>query len=160
MKFIVTGASTYGVDNMGDDAMFSSLIKNLKSRFQNCDICFLARHPDEKFDHTFNIRSIKNLDHDSNEEAAGRVFLGFNKHDNRSNLLKISSELQSSDGLILGGNSLMEISENTFLRGVSTYATTLASLALFLGIPYYIFVLNIVSPLQSSFVKQQATFLI
>jgi polysaccharide pyruvyl transferase WcaK-like protein len=160
MKFIVTGASTYGVDNMGDDAMFSSLIKNLKSRFQNCDICFLARHPDEKFDHTFNIRSIKNLDHDSNEEAAGRVFLGFNKHDNRSNLLKISSELQSSDGLIIGGNSLMEISENTFLRGVSTYATTLASLALFLGIPYYIFGMNIVSPIQSSFVKQQAKFLI
>lgn len=160
MKFLVTGASTYGVDNMGDDAMFSSLIKNLKSRFKDCDICFLARHPDTQFDNIFNIRSIKNLDHDSNEEAQGRVFLGFNKHDDRSNLLNISRELQSSDGLIIGGNSLMEISENTFLRGVSTYSTTLASLALFLGIPYYIFGMNIVSPIQSSFVKQQAKFLI
>ena len=123
MKIIVTGASTYGVDNMGDDAMFSALIKSLKKKYSKCEIVFLARHPSKDFDKLFGLKSIKNLDHDSNSAAFGRFFLGLNKGDNRSNLNDIYKELSSADSLIIGGNSLMEISENTFLRGVSTYST-------------------------------------
>lgn len=160
MKIIVTGASTYGVDNMGDDAMFSALIKSLKKKYSKCEIVFLARHPSKDFDKLFGLKSIKNLDHDSNSAAFGRFFLGLNKGDNRSNLNDIYKELSSADSLIIGGNSLMEISENTFLRGVSTYSTTLATLALFLGIPYYLYGLNIVSPIDSDYVKKQAKFLV
>ena len=34
MKIVVTGASTYGVDNMGDDAMLATLIQGLKAHFK------------------------------------------------------------------------------------------------------------------------------
>ena len=65
-KFIVTGASTYGVDNHGDDAMLSCLIRGLKKKYKNPEIIFLARHPNKKFDNLYGFKSLKNLDHDHN----------------------------------------------------------------------------------------------
>jgi polysaccharide pyruvyl transferase WcaK-like protein len=160
MNFVIAGASTYGVDNMGDDAMFSCLVRGLREFDRSASIIFLARHPSVDFDHTFGITSIQNLDHQSNDLARGRFFLGFNAGDNRENLLHIRQALLGADLLIIGGNTLMEISENSFLRGVSSYATTLATLSVFLGKPYALFGLNIVSPIKSRFVASQAKFLI
>jgi polysaccharide pyruvyl transferase WcaK-like protein len=145
---------------MGDDAMFSCLIKGIKDSDKNSKITFLARHPNKSFDQLYDVQSIQNLDHASNDEALGRMFLGFNAGDDRENLRQIKNALVETDLMIIGGNSLMEISENTFLRGVSSYATTLAMLTLFMGKQYALFGLNIVASLRSSYVKKQAKFLI
>ena len=79
MKFVITGASTYGVSNMGDDAMLLNLVQGLKAEYPDCSIDFLCRHPSKKYDEEFGFKSVKNLDHDSKEAAAGRFFLGMNK---------------------------------------------------------------------------------
>lgn len=160
MKYVIAGASTYGVDNMGDDAMLSCLLKAINERNSQADITFLARHPNASFDNAFQLKSIKNLDHNSNVEAKGRFFLGFNKGDDRKNLLEINAAISKAEALIIGGNSLMEISENLFLRGVSSYAAILASFALFMNKPYGLFGLNIVDPIRSELVARQAKFLI
>lgn len=160
MKYVIAGASTYGVDNMGDDAMLSCLVSAIREDDARNEVTFLARHPDAVFDNVYGLKSVKNLDHDSNDAAQGRIFLGFNSGDDRKNLLVIHNELSSADMLIIGGNSLMEISENTFLRGVSSYATTLATLSLFMGKRYALFGLNIVEPIKGKYVASQAKFLI
>ena len=82
-KFVVTGASTYGVKNMGDDAMFANLVDGLRRDFPGCEITFVCRHPDPEFDKVFGVKSIKNIDHDSKEQSLGRWFNGF-KTDNKS----------------------------------------------------------------------------
>ncbi|MEB3210131.1 MAG: polysaccharide pyruvyl transferase family protein [Leptolyngbyaceae bacterium] len=160
MKVVVTGASTYGVDNMGDDAMLSCLIRGIRQADGDASITFLARHPCVDFDRTFGVTSVQNLDHRSNDAAKGRFFMGFNKDDSRDNLKNIHEALSNADLLVIGGNSLMEISDNTFLRGVSSYATTLATFSIFLGKPYALFGLNIVGHIRNPFVIQQAKFLV
>jgi len=160
MRYLIAGASTFGVDNMGDDAMLSCLIRGIRLKDKKSSIVFLARHPSNNFDKLFGVKSIKNLDHNSNKAALNRFFLGFNFGDSRSNLKKIKYELEKADILIIGGNSLMEISENTFMKGVSSYASLLALLAIFFEKPYALFGLNIVEPMKSKFFLNQAKFLI
>jgi len=159
MKYVVTGASTYGVKNMGDDAMFANLVQSIHRLDEQAEITFLARHPDSAYDNTFNIKSIKNLDHDSNIAAAGRIFLGFNRGDEGHNLQAIKYNIDNADILIIGGNSFMEVSDNQFLRGVSSYATTLAILAKFCGTPYALFGLNVVDSIRNDLTIQHAKFL-
>ena len=96
MKYVITGASTYGVRNMGDDAMFANMVQGLHANDPEAEIIFLARHPDVEYDKLFNIHSIKNLDHDSNEAAAGRMFFGFNSGDDQANIRNINLQ-QSYD---------------------------------------------------------------
>ena len=160
MKYVITGASTYGVKNMGDDAMLANLVQGLKREDKNAQIIFIARHPDKEYDKLFGFESIKNLDHDSNKEASGRFFLGFNNGDATDNLQTIKKHIETADLLIIGGNSFMEVSENEFLRGVSTYATTLAVLAKFCGTPYALFGVNVVSSIRNNITKQHSKFLI
>jgi polysaccharide pyruvyl transferase WcaK-like protein len=159
MKYVVTGASTYGVDNMGDDAMLACLVQSIRREDPEADITFLARHPAQNYDDLFGFKSIKNLDHDSNESAKDRIFLGFNKGDSGDNLVNIKKHIEEADLLIIGGNSFMEVSENSFLRGVSSYSTTLAILAKFCGTPYALFGLNIVDRIKNSVTSEHAKFL-
>ena len=159
MKYVITGASTYGVRNMGDDAMFANMVQGLHANDPEAEIIFLARHPDVEYDKLFNIHSIKNLDHDSNEAAAGRMFFGFNSGDDQANIRNIKYHIDSADLLIIGGNSFMEISLNNFMRGVSSYSTTLAILAKYCGTPYALYGLNIVDPVKNLTTREHAKFL-
>ena len=159
MKFVITGASTYGVSNMGDDAMLLNLVQGLKAEYPDCSIDFLCRHPSKKYDEEFGFKSVKNLDHDSKEAAAGRLFLGMNSDDNPQNLIEINEIISNADLLIIGGNSFMEIFKNEFLRGVSSYSSTLAILAKFHNIPFALYGLNIVSRLKDATTIQHAKFL-
>ena len=159
MKYVITGASTYGVKNMGDDAMLANMVQGIKREDLDAEITFLARHPNKDYDKLFGFKSVKNLDHDSNKDAEGRVFLGFNKDDPTENLNNIIKNIQEADLLIIGGNSFMEVSQNQFLRGVSSYATTLAILAKFCGTPYALYGLNIVDSVKETLTTQHAKFL-
>ena len=77
MKIIVTGASTYGVDNMGDDAMLAGLIEGLNQNYDNPQIIFLTRHVNKTYDKIFGFSSVKNIDHDSKAESEGRFFFRY-----------------------------------------------------------------------------------
>lgn len=159
-KFVVTGASTYGVKNMGDDAMLASMIQGLKREVPGCDITFLCRHPEVAYDEAFGFHSLKNLDHDTREAASGRFFLGMNKGDNDENLLAITDAIRDADLLIVGGNSFMEIFPNSFLKGVSTYGATLVTLARFLGTPVALYGVNVVDDIKQPTTQQHAKFMV
>lgn len=159
-RILITGASTYGVKNHGDDAMLATLISGLKQDIPGAELDFLCRHPDPEYDDLFGFTSIKNVDHDSSEEAKGRFFNGFNAGDERSGLLKIVKTIEQSDLIIIGGNSLMELRENEFLRGVSSYATLIALWAISYNKPYALFGLNIVGPIEGQLTQKHAKFLI
>jgi len=159
-KVLITGASTYGVKNHGDDAMLSVLVSELKLSVPDIEITFLCRHPDREYDKIFGFTSLKNVDHDSAAEAKGRFFYGFNKGDNRDGLLKIICAIQEADLVIIGGNSLMEISANEFLRGVSSYAALIAMWSLSFCKPYALYGINIVEPIVNITTQKHAKFLV
>ena len=158
MKFVITGASTYGVSNMGDDGMLVNLVQGLRRSYPDCQITFLARHIDKKYDEIFGIHSIQNLDHDSKKESEGRFFFGMNKGDDGKNLHAISEAIRDADLLIIGGNSFMEIFDNQFLRGVSSYSSTLAMLSKFHNTPYALFGVNVVDEIREQTTIQHAKF--
>lgn len=157
-KFVVTGPSTYGVKNAGDDAMFSNLVSGLRREFPGCDITFVCRHPDAMFDATFGVHSIKNIDHDSKQQSLGRWFYGFNPGDDTTHLRAIKHALEECDALIIGGNSFMEISPNDFLRGISSYSAMFAQWAKFLEKPYFIYGLAVHPAIRGDLTKQVARF--
>jgi len=159
VKYVITGASTYGVKNMGDDAMLANMVQGIKREDPDAKITFLARHPDAEYDRLFGFNSLNNLDHESSSAAFGRFFYGFNKGDSTENIIKLKEYIEEADLLIIGGNSFMEVSENKFLRGVSSYAATLAVLAKFCGTPYALYGLNIVDPVKNPLTEQHAKFL-
>ena len=68
-KIVIAGASTYGVKNAGDDAMLSNLVNGFRRRIPDCEMTFLARHPDKRFDEVFGVSSIKNFEHDSKKQS-------------------------------------------------------------------------------------------
>lgn len=157
-KIVVAGASTFGVNNFGDDAMFSNLTQGLRRRFPDCKITFLARHPDKKFDRFFGVRSIKNIDHDSKKQSRGRWFLGFNPGDPALHLRKIREAIAACDLLVIGGNSFMEVSPSSFLRGVASYSALLVSFAKLFEKPFCLYGLAC-HPLQDGYTKEAARFL-
>lgn len=159
-KVLITGASTYGVKNHGDDAMLATLVQSLQDIHGDLDITFLCRHPDEGYDDLFNFKSIKNVDHDDSTSAEGRVFNGFNKGDNNEHIQEIISEIRDSSLVVIGGNSFMEIASNEFLRGVSSYSTLIAIWCITFNKPYVLYGLNIVNPLCGETTVQHAKFLV
>ncbi len=159
-KFVITGASTYGVKNMGDDAMLASMVQGLKRDAPGCQITFLCRHPDADYDQAFGFTSLKNMDHDTKEAAAGRIFWGLNAGDPDAHLKAITEAITEADLLIIGGNSFMEIFPNSFLKGVSSYGATLATLARFLGTPTALYGLNVVDDIKAPTTQQHAHFMV
>ncbi len=137
-KILLAGASTYGVKNMGDDAMLYNLTQTMHRNI-DCEITFLARHPEGVYDEIYGIKSIKNYEHDSKKDAEGRWFNGFNRGDSGEHLAKIREKLEGCDLVIIGGNSFMEVSANQFMRGVAPYSALLATLAIFHQKPYVLY---------------------
>lgn len=158
--FIITGGCTYGVDNHGDDAMLSCLVRGLKKKYNNPKIIFLARHPNKKFDNLYKFKSLKNLDHDHKDLAKNRFFLGMNFNDKTEHLKKISKAMSKADMLIVGGNLFMEVHKNSFLEGVSSYTATLATLARFHSVPVSLFGVNIVDEVKDQTTMDHAKFLV
>ena len=159
-KFVIAGASTYGVKNHGDDAMLGNLIQGLKLKYPKCEITLIARHPNKKVDKLFKIKSIKNFDHDKKPKIKNRLFYGFNKDDKSDHLNKIVKEISKSNLVILGGNLFMEIFKNNFLRGISSYSTLIAIISKLYSKPVSLYGVNIVSKLKEPQTIEHAKFIL
>lgn len=158
-KVVITGSSTYGVKNHGDDAMLATLVQGLRRESPEIEITFLCRHPEKSYDRIFGFKSLKNLDHDSKEAAAGRIFWGLNPGDPDRHLQAITNAISESDLLIIGGNSFMEIFPNGFLKGVSSYAATLATISKFVGTPFALYGVNVVDKIMMETTRAHARYL-
>lgn len=157
-KILITGASTYGVKNHGDDAMFDVFCKGIRRELKNVEITFMGRHPDKSFDKEFEVQTIKNIDHDSKKQSLGRWFFGFNPGDPTHHLAEIRKRLEETDLVVIGGNSFMEVSQSDFLRGVSSYSATIATWARLFNKPFALYGAA-VYPMKSDYTKQIARFL-
>lgn len=159
MKHVVlAGASTYGVKNLGDDAMFRNLVDGFRRRAPECRLTFLARHPDPAFDEYFGVRSIKNIEYDTRAESVGRWFRGFNPGEPTAHLTAIREAIADCDLLVIGGNAFMEISDASYMRGVPSYAATLATWARLFGKPYALYGVA-AHPLKHDLTRELARFL-
>lgn len=158
-KVVITGSSTYGVKNHGDDAMLATLVQGLRRDNPDIELTFLCRHPDKSYDRVFGFNSLKNLDHDSKDAAAGRIFWGLNPGDPGKHLQAITNAISESDLLIIGGNSFMELFPNAFLKGVSSYAATLATISRFVGTPFALYGVNVVTEIIKETTRAHAIFL-
>ena len=157
-KIVIAGPSTYGVKNQGDDAMFKVFCDGIRKKIPGVEITFLARHPNKEFDQIYGVKSIKNLDHNSKKESLGRWFNGFNPGDLTTHLRYIREEISSSDLVVIGGNSFMEVSPSEFLKGITTYSATIATWARLFEKPFVIYGAA-VYPIESDYTKQIARFL-
>ena len=87
-RILIAGASTFGVKNQGDDAMFCNLVEGFRRHLPDCQLTFLARHPNEQFDKAFGVHSIKNFEHENKAQSLDRWFWGFNPGDPGDHLAK------------------------------------------------------------------------
>ncbi|KKQ18173.1 MAG: hypothetical protein US31_C0008G0016 [Berkelbacteria bacterium GW2011_GWA1_36_9] len=157
-EVVITGASTYGVKNHGDDAMLKVFCDQTRRIIPNSKITLVTRHPSKVLDQEFNIKSIKNIDHNSKTESNNRFFYGFNRGDQDKHLQAIKSEMEKSDLVVIGGNAFMEVSKSEFLRGVTTYSALFAIWAKLLGKPYVLYGAA-VYPIKSDYTKKIAKFI-
>ena len=110
-------AGAYGIENAGDDLPLIVMCEQLKKLAPNVDFEFhvLSRHPNKWEDETYGVRTIKNLEYESGEEAKGKWLKGLNYGDDKKDLLRIINEIKQSDLLIFGaGNFLIDITIDVF----------------------------------------------
>jgi len=158
-KVVIAGASVYGLDNLSDDAMFSVFCRELHRNIPDLQITLLARHPGPELDEFYNLRSIRNLDHETKEESIGRWFNGLNPGDSTAHLRKIWKAIEECDLLIIGGEPFIDISLGLY-RGPAPYASLLVVLAKFLEKPIMINGIHIGRPLKTGQGKELARFCI
>lgn len=158
-RYLITGASTYGVSNAGDDAMLWSLVRGLRKADPDCDIVLVCRHPSRELERAFNIRTVGNIDHATKVASEGRWFLGFNPGDSATHLDVLRDEFERADAVILGGNLFMEVSANSFMRGVASYALLMGQWALLFGRRLYITGLAVHPGITGAGTREIAKFL-
>jgi polysaccharide pyruvyl transferase WcaK-like protein len=142
MKILLGGG--YDTKNLGDHASLEVFQRDLRTIDPSTEIVLLSRHPDKKFDKTYNVRSILNLDHKNNEASLGRWFNGLNEGDNTTHLKGIIKELNTTDLLVIGNGRLFVDISLDFMEGPLSYYVILVTLAKFMGIPIMIFSMTIV----------------
>lgn len=115
-KYKVAFYGGYTIHSAGDDAPLAFITAELEARFPGqLEFVVFSRHPNESFDDYFNVRTIKNFEYPSREEAAHRWMRGLNFDDDRGDLARIAEEIESSDIVILGaGNFITELALDIF----------------------------------------------
>ena len=134
-NILITGTSVYGIENMGDEALISTLVRALHEKISDLKVTWMARHVSTELAELYNVQEvIKNMEHDSKEASMGRWFYGLNPNDPPEHLAKIRDAIEKCDLLIIGGDPFQEISM-AFYRGLSPYAALLITLAKFMNKP-------------------------
>lgn len=158
-RIVIAGTSVYGIENQGDDALLSVLCRELHNNISDLEITWMARHPSKEFDKLYNVKSIKNLEHDSKEHSMGRWFYGLNPNDPPEHLRKIKMSLEECDLLIIGGDPFNEISLGVY-RGLMPYAALLITLAKFLQKPVVLYSIHMGRPLETEMGKELTKYCI
>ena len=124
MKVVISGY--YGFDNIGDEAILTSMIMALREEDKDIQITVLSNSL-ESTKNNYNVNAV-----------------------NRWNLKDIYNELKNSDGLISGGGSLLQ--DVTSSRNI-IYYTSIMGLANLLKKPVFVYAQGI-GPINKSFNKK------
>ena len=148
-RIVIAGTSVYGIENMGDEALLSVLVRELHNVIPDAEITWLARHPDPALAELYGVeRIIKNLDHDSKDQSVGRYYLGLNAGDDGENLKEIREALEDCDLLIIGGDPFNEISIGVY-KGLAPQAALYITLAKFMQKPTLLYSIHMGRPLET-----------
>ena len=159
-KIAIAGTSVYGIENLGDEALLTVLVRELHNHIDDLEITWMARHPDKDLAKLYNIQKvIKNLDHDSKEMAQGRWFWGLNPGDSTGHLRDIWKAIEECDLLIVGGDPFHEIAM-AFYHGLAPQAALLITIAKFLEKPVMLYSIHMGRPLKTDLGKELAKFCI
>jgi colanic acid/amylovoran biosynthesis protein len=158
-KIVIVGTSVYGVENFGDEALLRVFTKSLKTHMPECEIVLFARHPGKKLDDFFDVKSFKNIEHDSKEESMGRWFYGMNPGDSTDHMNKMIKEIESCDLLVIGGDPFAEIVLGVY-RGLISYAALMITLSKFLQKPVMLYGIHMGRPIQSDYGKELSKFVV
>lgn len=157
-NILITGTSVYGIENMGDEALISTLVRELHNHIPDLEVTWMARHVVPELAEEYNIQKvIRNMEHDSKEASSGRWFYGLNSGDSPEHLAEIRAAMEACDLLIIGGDPFQEISM-AFYRGLSPYAALLITLAKFMGKPVMLHSIHMGRPLQTELGKELTKF--
>lgn len=149
-KVVIAGG--FDTSNLGDYASFAGLVNILQVNGggEEHEFVHLSRHPSDTFRKEFPfVRNVRNLDWKSSEEAAGKMFRGFNSGDGSNQLSVISREIAAADVLMIGNGRLFVDYSLGRGRGPLAYFSLLAALADTVGIPYVIWSMTLVEPTTS-----------
>jgi len=158
-KIVLAGTSVYGLENHSDDSMLSVFTREVHANLNDVRIVLLARHPSKKIDELFNVKSLKNVDHNSKEESIGRWYNGLNKKDSTYHLNRIWKVIKSCDLLVIGGEPFLEISLGLW-KGLAPYAALLVTIGKFLGKKIMINGIHMGRPLKTPMGKELTKFCI
>lgn len=123
MHIVISGY--YGFDNVGDEAILFSIIKNLRYLDSKINITVLTNDPEST-----------------------KAMYGVNAV-NRWKLKEISNVLKTADGLISGGGSLLQ--DTTGLKSIPYY-TGIMRIAMMHGVPVFVYAQGM-GPIHKSFNK-------
>lgn len=123
----------YTIWSAGDDAPLAFLVQGLKEHFNDDIECVVfARHPNDHFDRTFDVKTVQNFEYGSKSLSADRWLQGLNFEDDREHIRGIAEIIHDSDLLVLGaGNFITEVSLDLLKGHFSQFAlmTLLADIA-------------------------------
>ncbi len=148
-RIVIAGTSVYGIENLGDEALLTVLVRELHEQIPDVEITWLARHPDQELADLYGIEKVaKNLDHDSKEQSVGRWYLGLNPGDSGDNLRTMREAMEACDLLIIGGDPFNEISLGVY-KGLAPQAALLTTLAKFMQKPVLLYSIHMGRPLET-----------
>lgn len=159
-RYVIVGTSVYGIENMGDEALLTVLIRELRNCDPDCHITWVARHKNEALADVYGVNEvILGLEHESKAASEGRWFNGLNQGDDTEHLQVLADRIQQADALIIGGDPFQQITLS-FNRGLSPYAANLITLAKFLGTKTVLYSIHMGAQLTDSYAKELTKFCI
>lgn len=108
----------YGIDNAGNEAMLQAFVEQLRDAVDtSLEVTVAARHPSTSYDERYRVRSIRNLEYPSRDEATGRWLRGLNPDDTHASR-ELLREIAATDVVVMGpGQYLVETGEAGMLKG-------------------------------------------
>ena len=159
-RFVIVGTSVYGIENMGDEALLTVLVRELKRAAPGCYITWVARHKNETLAREYGIDEvILGLEHETKAASNGRWFNGLNRGDDTIHLKLLAERIAGADALIIGGDPFQQITLS-FNRGLSPYAANLITLGKFLGTKTVLYSIHMGSVLTDAYAKELTKFCI
>lgn len=153
-RITIVGTSVYGIENAGDEALLTVLVRELRAQEPNCYITWVARHKNERLAREYGCdRVVVGLEHETKAASEGRWFNGLNKGDSTKHLQELDKTIRESDLLIVGGDPFQEITL-AFNRGLAPYAALLITHAKFVGVPVMLYSIHMGSKLVSPYAKE------
>jgi polysaccharide pyruvyl transferase WcaK-like protein len=159
-RYVVLGTSVYGIENQGDEALLSTLVRGLKANDPDALVTWVARHPNLDLARSYGCDDVvPGLEHESKAASAGRWFNGLNAGDDTAHLRVLSGLIEQADLLIVGGDPFQEISLGMY-RGLAPHAALLVTLAKFLGTKVALYSIHIGARVLSDHARELTRFCI